>query len=139
MLLSKEKKNSVSKVNNPRVTRKFIEKKSGIVHIQSTTNNTLITLTDLEGNTQFFVSAGTLGFKNSRKSSVYAAGTAAETLAAKAFNSGYRTVIVKIKGLGYGKKSAIRGLQKSNLVIKQIQEVTPIAHNGCRPPKKRRI
>lgn len=126
-------------VKKTQISRKFIEKKSGIIHIQSTTNNTLVTLTDLQGNTQFFASAGTLGFKNSRKSTVYASGAVAEALATKAFNSGYRTVTVKIKGLGYGKKSAIRGLQKSNLVIKQIQEVTPIAHNGCRPPKKRRV
>jgi small subunit ribosomal protein S11 len=122
-----------------KISKKITSQKSGIIHIQSTTNNTLISLTDLKGNTQFFVSAGSLGFKNSRKSTVYAAGAAAEALATRALAGGYQNVSVKVKGLGYGKKSAIRGLEKSNLVIKQIVEATPITHNGCRPPKKRRV
>jgi small subunit ribosomal protein S11 len=120
---------------------KFLKKKKkkGIVHIQSTKNNTLITLTDLEGNTKFWTSAGSLGFKNSRKSTTYAAQAAAEELANKALNLGFSSVIVKIKGLGYGKETTVRALYKSRLIITKLIEQTPIPHNGCRPPKKRRV
>lgn len=120
---------------------KFLKKSNekGIVHIHSTRNNTIITLTDLQGNTKFWSSAGNLGFKNSRKSTSYAAQAVAEIVATKALNLGFDSLVLKVKGLGYGKLTAIRTLYKSKLSITQIIESTPIAHNGCRPPKKRRI
>jgi small subunit ribosomal protein S11 len=120
---------------------KFLKKtnEKGIIHIQSTKNNTILTLTDLEGNCKFWSSAGNIGFKNSRKSTSYAAQAVAEILAAKALNLGFDSIIVKIKGLGYGKLSALRALYKSKLSVTKILELTPIAHNGCRPPKKRRV
>ena len=111
----------------------------GIVHIQSTRNNTILTLTDLEGNSKCWTSAGSIGFRNTRKATTYAAQAAAERLAEKAFNLGYLSVIVKIKGLGYGKHSSVRALYKSRLTITKIVEITPIPHNGCRAPKKRRM
>jgi len=120
---------------------KFLKKtnEKGIIHIQSTKNNTILTLTDLQGNCKFWSSAGNIGFKNSRKSTSYAAQAVAEILAAKALNLGFDSVMVKIKGLGYGKLSALRALYKSKLSVTQIIELTSIAHNGCRPPKKRRV
>jgi len=120
---------------------KFLKKiqQKGIIYIYSTKNNTLITLTDLDGNTKFWTSAGTLGFKNSRKSTTYAAQAVAEQTALKALNMGFYSVIVKIKGLGYGKESSIRALSKSRLLITKIVEHTPLSHNGCRASKKRRI
>lgn len=120
---------------------KFLKRvhQKGIIHIFSTKNNTIITLTDLNGNTKYWTSAGVLGFKNSRKSTTYAAQAAAEQTAQKALNMGFYSVLVKLKGLGYGKDTCIRTLSKSKLVITKIIEQTPIAHNGCRPPKKRRI
>lgn len=119
----------------------FLKKSNekGIIHIQSTRNNTVLTLTDLQGNTKCWSSGGNLGFKNSRKSTSYAAQAVAELIAAKAVNLGIESVILKTKGLGYGKSAAIRALSKSKLSITQIIERTPIAHNGCRPRKKRRI
>ena len=117
--------------------KKFNEK--GIVHIQSTRNNTIITLTDLQGNTKFRSSAGNIGFKNSRKSTKYAAQAVAEKVAIKALQLGFDSLVLKVQGLGYGKLTAIRALSKSKLIITQIIERTPIAHNGCRPPKKRRV
>nr|QJD26730.1 30S ribosomal protein S11 [Micractinium singularis] len=120
---------------------KFLKKtnEKGIIHIQSTRNNTIITLTDLQGNCKFWSSAGNIGFKNSRKSTSYAAQAVAEMVATKALNLGFDSVMIKIKGLGYGKFSAIRALSKSKLSVTKIVELTPIAHNGCRPPKKRRV
>lgn len=120
---------------------KFLKKSNekGIIHIQSTQNNTICTLTDLEGNTKFWSSAGNIGFKNSRKSTSYAAQAVAEYVAAKALNLGFNTVVLKIKGLGYGKLTAIRAIHKSKLNITKICELTPVPHNGCRAPKKRRI
>jgi small subunit ribosomal protein S11 len=120
---------------------KFLKnvQQKGIIHIQSSKNNTIITLTDLAGNTKFWVSAGTLGFKNSRKSTTYAAQAAAEEVADKSLQLGFFSVIVKIKGLGFGKESTIRALYKSRLIITKLVEQTPISHNGCRPPKKRRV
>ena len=120
---------------------KFLKKTSekGIIHIQSTRNNTILTLTDLQGNCKLWSSAGNIGFKNSRKSTSYAAQAVVEKLATQALTLGYDSVIVKIKGLGYGKLSAIRALSKSRLNVTKILELTPIAHNGCRPPKKRRV
>lgn len=120
---------------------KFLKniQQKGIIHIQSTKNNTLLTLTDFQGNTKFWTSAGTLGFKNSRKSTTYAAQAAAEELAKKALVLGFSSVVVKMKGLGYGKESTVRALYKSRLIITQLIEQTPVPHNGCRPPKKRRV
>ncbi len=120
---------------------KFLKKanQKGIIHIQSTKNNTIFTLTDLQGECKFWSSAGNIGFKNSRKSTSYAAQAVAELVATKALNLGFDSVIIKLKGLGYGKLSALRALYKSKLNITQIIELTPIAHNGCRPPKKRRV
>lgn len=120
---------------------KFLKKvnQKGMIYILSTKNNTIITLTDLQGNTKFATSAGSLGFKNSRKSTTYAAQAAAEQVALKAFTLGFQSVEVKIKGLGYGKESSLRTLFKSRLLITKIQEQTPVSHNGCRQPKKRRI
>jgi small subunit ribosomal protein S11 len=120
---------------------KFLKKsdEKGIIYIQSTRNNTIITLTDLKGNVKFWSSAGNLGFKNSRKSTSYAAQAVAEIVASKALYMGYDSVVLKIKGLGYGKLTAIKAFSKSKLNVLQIQELTPRAHNGCRPPKKRRV
>ncbi len=120
---------------------KFLKKthEKGIIHIQSTRNNTIITLTDLHGNVKFWSSAGNLGFKNSRKSTSYASQAVAEIVASKALSLGYDSVIVKIKGLGYGKLTAIKAFGKSKLKLLKIQELTPRAHNGCRPPKRRRV
>jgi small subunit ribosomal protein S11 len=120
---------------------KFLKKISekGIIYIYSSKNNTIITLTDLQGNAKCSTSAGTLGFKNSRKSTTYAAQAAAEQIATKAFTLGINSVSIFTQGLGYGKESSIRALYKSNLIITKITEQTPIAHNGCRPPKKRRV
>lgn len=111
----------------------------GIIYVQSSKNNTIITLTDLNGNTKSWASAGALGFKNSRKSTTYAAQAAAEQIAEKALQLGFLSVIVKIKGLGYGKESTVRTLYKSRLIITEIVEQTPVPHNGCRQKKKRRI
>lgn len=110
----------------------------GIIHIQSTRNNTIINLTDLQGNTKFWSSGGNLGFKNSRKSTSYAAQAIAEGVINRALVLGFDSVILKTKGLGYGKISALRAFFKSKLHVTQIIEHTPRAHNGCRPPKKRR-
>jgi small subunit ribosomal protein S11 len=120
---------------------KFLKKvyQRGIIHIQSTKNNIIITLTDLQGNTKFWTSAGHLGFKNSRKSTTYASQAAAENLANQAIELGFFSVIIKLKGLGYGKDSAVRALYKSKLTLSKIIEITSLPHNGCRPPKKRRI
>lgn len=127
--------------DSKKIMSKYLKKlyQKGIIHIQSSRNNTIITLTDLQGNNKFWASAGSLGFKNSRQSTTYSAQAAAENLASKALNLGFYSVIVKVKGLGYGKNNAIRALYKSKLVITKIIEMTPIAHNGCRAPKKRRI
>lgn len=113
--------------------------KKGIIHIQSTKNNTILTLTDEKGNKQSWATAGSIGFKNTRKATTYAAQAAAERLASVALNLGFSTVVVKIKGLGYGKESSVRALYKSNLNITKIIEITPVPHNGCRAPKKRRM
>lgn len=120
---------------------KFLRKinEKGIINVLSTKNNTIITLTDTEGNTKLSLSAGTLGFKNSRKSTTYAAQAIAEQIALRSLQLGINSVIIKVKGLGYGKDTTIRSLYKSNLNITRIIEQTSIPHNGCRLPKKRRI
>ena len=112
---------------------------SGAVHIQSTFNNTLVTITDKSGNTISWASAGGLGFRGSRKSTTFAAQTAAETAAKAAMEHGLKTVEVYVKGPGAGREAAIRALQSAGLEVSLIKDVTPIPHNGCRPPKRRRV
>ena len=114
--------------------RKNIE--SGAVHIQSTFNNTIVTITDTQGNAISWASAGGLGFRGSRKSTPFAAQTAAETAAKE---HGLKSVEVYVKGPGSGREAAIRALQTVGLEVKMIKDVTPIPHNGCRPPKRRRV
>ena len=117
--------------------RKNIEK--GAAHIQSTYNNTIVTITDVNGNAISWASAGELGFKGSKKSTPFAAQSAAETAAKAAMEHGLKTVEVFVKGPGQGRESAIRALQTAGLDITLIKDVTPIPHNGCRPPKRRRV
>jgi len=117
--------------------RKNIEK--GAAHIHSSFNNTIVTITDTQGNSISWASAGELGFKGSRKSTPYAAGEAATTAAKAAMEHGLKTVDVYVKGPGSGREAAIRSLQGAGLEISLIKDVTPIPHNGCRPPKRRRV
>lgn len=112
---------------------------SGVAHILATFNNTIVTLTDTGGNTITWASTGTSGFSGSKKSTPFAAGIAAERAAKKALELGLREVEVFVKGPGSGRESAIRSLQGAGLKIKAIKDVTPIPHNGCRPPKRRRV
>jgi small subunit ribosomal protein S11 len=112
---------------------------SGKAFIQSSFNNTLVTITDPQGNALAWSSSGASGFKGSRKSTPYAAGLAAESAARKAMENGMRQVEVYVKGPGSGREAAIRSLQAAGLAVISIVDVTPIAHNGCRPPKKRRV
>ena len=123
-------------------TRKRREKKNierGTVHIQSTFNNTIVTIADTQGNAVSWASAGEMGFKGSRKSTPFAAQTAAETAAKAAMEHGMKTVEVYVKGPGSGRESAIRALESVGLTVSLIKDVTPIPHNGCRPPKRRRV
>jgi small subunit ribosomal protein S11 len=125
-----------------RQTRRKKEKKNvevGIAHIQSTFNNTLITITDREGNAISWSSAGAMGFKGSRKSTPFAAQMAAEVAAKEAVEHGMRQVECLVKGPGSGREAAIRSLQSAGLEVSMIKDVTPIPHNGCRPPKRRRV
>ena len=117
--------------------RKVVE--NGAVHIQSTFNNTIVTITDAQGNTLSWASAGELGFRGSKKSTPFAAQTAAETAAKAAQEYGLKNVEVFVKGPGAGREAAIRALQGVGLEVKLIKDVTPIPHNGCRPPKRRRV
>lgn len=110
----------------------------GIAHIHSTFNNTIITLTDKGGNVVSWASAGAIGFKGSKKSTPFAAGVASETAGKKAYESGMRKIDVYVKGIGQGRETAIRSLQTAGLEIMSISDVTPIPHNGCRPPKRPR-
>ena len=111
----------------------------GVAHVQSTFNNTIVTITDTAGDTLCTASAGTAGFKGSRKSTPYAAQRAAEACAEKASKFGVKEVEVRVKGPGAGRESAITALQASGLTVKVIEDVTPLPHNGCRAPKKRRV
>jgi len=111
----------------------------GIVHIHASFNNTHVTITDLEGNVVTWSSAGTLGFKGSRKGTPFAAKQAATACATAAKDSGLRSCDIRVKGPGSGRESAIRALQATGIEIKSIRDVTPIPHNGCRPPKRRRV
>jgi small subunit ribosomal protein S11 len=112
---------------------------NGIAHIQSTFNNTVITITDMSGNTICWSSAGTQNFKGSRKGTPFAAQIAAEDVARKAMEQGMKTIQVYVKGPGAGRESALRALQSAGFSITLIKDVTPIPHNGCRPPKRRRV
>lgn len=125
-----------------RKTGKKREKKNvpeGIAHIQSTFNNTIVTITDLTGNVIAWASSGMSGFKGSRKGTPFAAQMAAESAVKKAKEQGLRSIRVYVKGPGSGRESALRALQAAGLTISLIRDVTPIPHNGCRPPKRRRV
>ena len=128
---------TAKKVVKRRRERKVVEK--GAAHIRSSFNNTMVTITDLEGNALSWASSGGLGFRGSRKSTPYAAQTAAETAAKAARESGLKTVEVYVTGPGQGREAAIRALQTAGLEVVMIKDVTPIPHNGCRPPKRRRV
>ena len=128
---------NVKKTTKKRRERKNVE--SGAAHIRSSFNNTIVTITDLQGNAISWASAGEMGFKGSRKSTPYAAQTAAETAAKIAMEHGMKTVEVYVKGPGTGREAAIRALQTTGLNITLIKDVTPIPHNGCRPPKRRLV
>ena len=117
--------------------RKNIDK--GAAHIQSTFNNTIVTITDVQGNAVSWASSGEMGFRGSKKSTPFAAQTAAETAAKVAVDHGMKTVEVYVKGPGQGREAAIRALQTAGLEVTMIKDVTPIPHNGCRPPKRRRV
>ncbi len=123
-------------------SRKRREKKNierGCAHIRSTFNNTIVTITDTQGNALSWASSGGLGFRGSRKSTPFASQMAAETAAKAAMEHGLKTVEVYVKGPGSGRESAIRALQTAGLEVSMIKDVTPIPHNGCRPPKRRRV
>ena len=128
---------AAKKVVKRRRERKVVEK--GAVHIRSSFNNTMVTVTDLNGNALSWASSGGLGFRGSRKSTPLAAQTAAETAAKAAMEYGLKTVEVYVKGPGQGREAAIRALQSAGLEVVMIKDVTPIPHNGCRPPKRRRV
>jgi small subunit ribosomal protein S11 len=112
---------------------------AGVVHVNASFNNTIVTVTDMQGNTISWSSAGAHGFKGSRKSTPYAAQVTADAAARKAQEHGLKTVLVLVKGPGTGRESALRALQAAGLVVTSIKDVTPIPHNGCRPPKRRRV
>ncbi len=112
---------------------------NGVAHVNATFNNTMITITDVQGNTVCWASAGGMGFKGSRKSTPYAAQMAAEEAGKKAQEHGMKTLEVEVKGPGSGRESALRALQAVGLIITAIRDVTTIPHNGCRPPKRRRV
>ena len=130
-------KATAKKVVKRRRERKNVEKCA--VHIRSSFNNTMVTITDLQGNALSWASSGGLGFRGSRKSTPYAAQMCAETAAKAAMEHGLKTVEVYVKGPGQGREAAIRALQSAGLEVVMIKDVTPIPHNGCRPPKRRRV
>ncbi|MCR4780589.1 MAG: 30S ribosomal protein S11 [Ruminiclostridium sp.] len=135
--MAQAKNNGKKAVIRRRRERKNIE--NGAAHIQSSFNNTIVTITDLQGNALSWASAGELGFRGSRKSTPFAAQSAAETAAKAAMEHGLKTVEVYVKGPGQGREAAIRALQAAGLEVRMIKDVTPIPHNGCRPPKRRRV
>ncbi len=132
----------MAKVNAKKVVKRRRERKNvekGAVHIRSSFNNTMVTITDMQGNALSWASSGGLGFRGSRKSTPYAAQMCAETAAKAAMEHGLKTVEVYVKGPGQGREAAIRALQSAGLEVVMIKDVTPIPHNGCRPPKRRRV
>jgi len=130
---------TVAKKGAPRRRKERKNIDRGVAHIQSTFNNTIVTISDMQGNVVSWSSAGSLGFKGSRKSTPFAAQSAAEVATKAAMEHGMKTVDVFVKGPGSGREAAIRALQATGLEITMIRDVTPIPHNGCRPPKRRRI
>lgn len=126
-----------NKSTRRRRVRKKVE--NGLAHIHSTFNNTIVSISDMQGNTVGWNSAGALGFRGSRKSTPYAAQMAAEAVAKTALEMGMKTIEVSVKGPGAGREAAIRSLQAAGLDITAIRDVTPVPHNGCRPPKRRRV
>ncbi|MBQ9416160.1 MAG: 30S ribosomal protein S11 [Clostridia bacterium] len=126
-----------AKVTKRRRDRRVVEK--GVVHINASFNNTIVTITDMQGNALAWASAGELGFKGSRKSTPFAAQSASETAAKAALEYGLKSVEVYVKGPGSGRESAIRALETVGIQVTLIRDVTPIPHNGCRPPKRRRV
>ena len=131
------KTTTTKKVIRKRREKKNVEK--GAVHIRSTYNNTIVTITDTNGNAVSWASAGEMGFRGSKKSTPFAAQTASETAGKLAADQGMKTVDVYVKGPGPGRESAIRALETAGLQVTMIKDVTPIPHNGCRPPKRRRV
>ncbi len=126
----------MAKVKKKKIRRNV---NKGIAYVKATFNNTIVTMTDAAGDVICWATAGTVGFKGSRKSTPFAAQRAAETVAERAAKVGVREVEVRVKGPGSGRESAITGLQSSGIAIKSIEDITPLPHNGCRPPKKRRV
>ena len=131
------KKTALKKVSRKRRERKLVER--GVAHIKSSFNNTIVTITDVQGNALSWASAGGQGFRGNKKSTPFAAQTAAETAAKAAMEYGLKSVDVYVKGPGSGREAAIRALQTAGLEVTMIKDVTPIPHNGCRPPKRRRV
>ena len=127
------------KMRASRKSRKLKNIERGAAHIRSTFNNTIVTITDIQGNVVSWASAGGLGFKGSKKSTPFAAQSAADTAAKVAMEHGMKTVEVYVKGPGAGREAAIRALQAAGLEVTLIKDVPPIPHNGCRPPKRRRV
>jgi small subunit ribosomal protein S11 len=136
-MAEKQKKKTVKRKSGKK--REKLSIPAGMAHILATFNNTIISITDLEGNLLTTSSAGAVGFKGSRKGTPYAAQQAASIAANAAKEYGMRTIQVRLKGPGAGRESAIRALQNSGLEVKSIRDITPIPHNGCRPPKRRRV
>ena len=130
-------KTSKKKKNFKKREKKVVH--NGIVHIQASFNNTIVTIADIEGNTVSWSSSGSLGFRGSRKGTPFAAQQAALTAAGKAKESGLRTVDVRVSGPGSGRESAVRALATAGIEVRSIRDTTPMPHNGCRPPKKRRV
>ncbi len=131
------KQSKLKKVVRKRKERRVVER--GAAHISSSFNNTIVTITDMQGNALSWASSGGLGFRGSKKSTPFAAQTAAETAAKAAMEYGLKPVEVYVKGPGSGREAAIRSLQAAGLDVSMIKDVTPIPHNGCRPPKRRRV
>jgi len=126
----------VAKVKRKKIRRNV---NKGVAYVKATFNNTIVTMTDVNGDVLCWATAGTVGFKGSRKSTPFAAQRAAETVAERAAKLGVKEVEVRVKGPGSGRESAITGLQSSGLTIKSIEDITPLPHNGCRPRKRRRV
>lgn len=126
----------MAKVKKKKIRRNV---NKGVAYIKATFNNTIVTMTDAAGDVICWATAGTVGFKGSRKSTPFAAQRAAETVAEKAAKVGVREIEIRVKGPGAGRESAITGLQASGMSIKSIEDITPLPHNGCRPPKRRRV
>lgn len=131
----------MARKGNTRSRKRRVKKniETGIAHIRSTFNNTIVTITDVQGNVIGWSSAGSLGFKGSRKSTPFAAQMASEAAAKDAMDNGMKTLEVTVKGPGAGREAAIRSIQAAGLEITAIRDVTPVPHNGCRPPKRRRV